>query len=59
MCEGFTVVLFQFLGMLGYDTNVLGEYCYFRGTYCPPDFRVGVHDIQNKQPLFAFNNYKS
>jgi len=35
MCEGFTVSLFHFVGFLGYDTNVLGEYFYFRGMYCP------------------------
>jgi len=39
MCEGFTVALFHFVGFLGYDTNVLGEYCYFRRYVLPPDFR--------------------
>jgi len=59
MCEGFTVALLHFMGFLGYDTNVLGEYFYFRGMYSPPpDFTVGVYNTQNMKPLFAFNNYK-
>jgi len=36
MCGGFTGALFHFVGFLVYDTNVLGEYCYFRGTCCLP-----------------------
>jgi len=36
VCEGFTFALFHFVGLLGYDTNVLREYCYFRGACCRP-----------------------